>query len=52
MTLRVPTSKVSNVGMRKLSAPSMVQEACRTLSHPLSFQQVAIPPKHKNTKLR
>ena len=34
MTLRVPTAKVANVGMRKLSDPSTVQEAYRTLAQP------------------
>ncbi|MCA6104740.1 CarD family transcriptional regulator [Bradyrhizobium sp. WSM 4400] len=34
MTLRVPTAKVANVGMRKLSNPSAVQKAYRTLAQP------------------
>jgi CarD family transcriptional regulator len=31
MTLRVPTAKVANVGMRKLSDPSLVKKALETL---------------------
>jgi CarD family transcriptional regulator len=31
MTLRVPTAKVANVGMRKLSEPSLVKRALETL---------------------
>ena len=31
MTLRVPTAKVANVGMRKLSDPSLVKRALETL---------------------
>jgi CarD family transcriptional regulator len=31
MTLRVPTAKVANVGMRKLSEPSLVKKALETL---------------------
>ncbi len=31
MTLRVPTAKVTNVGMRKLSEPAMVKKALETL---------------------
>ena len=31
MTLRVPTSKIANVGMRKLSEPSLVKRALETL---------------------
>jgi CarD family transcriptional regulator len=31
MTLRVPTKKVSNVGMRKLSEPALVKKALETL---------------------
>jgi CarD family transcriptional regulator len=34
MTLRVPTAKVANVGMRKLSDRRAIQEAYRTLSQP------------------
>lgn len=32
MTLRVPTAKVANVGMRKLSDPDSIQEAYRVLN--------------------
>jgi CarD family transcriptional regulator len=32
MTLRVPTAKFANVGMRKLSDPSMIQRALEALS--------------------
>jgi len=32
MTLRVPTAKFANVGMRKLSDPSMIQQALEALS--------------------
>lgn len=31
MTLRVPTSKIANVGMRKLSEPALVKKALETL---------------------
>jgi len=31
MTLRVPTAKVANVGMRKLSEPALVKKALETL---------------------
>src|ERR1041384_150096 len=31
MTLRVPTAKVANVGMRKLSDPTLVKKALETL---------------------
>ena len=31
MTLRVPTAKIANVGMRKLSEPSLVKRALETL---------------------
>jgi len=31
MTLRVPTAKVANVGMRKLSEPALVKRALETL---------------------
>ena len=31
MTLRVPTAKVANVGMRKLSDPALVKKALETL---------------------
>ena len=31
MTLRVPTAKVANVGMRKLSEPVLVKKALETL---------------------
>jgi len=31
MTLRVPTSKITNVGMRKLSDPALVKKALETL---------------------
>jgi CarD family transcriptional regulator len=31
MTLRVPAKKVANVGMRKLSDPSAIQQVHRTL---------------------
>ena len=31
MTLRVPTSKIANVGMRKLSDPALVKKALETL---------------------
>ena len=31
MTLRVPTSKIANVGMRKLSDPALVRKALETL---------------------
>src|SRR5262249_10194914 len=34
MTLRVPTSKVANVGMRKLSDAETIQRVWRTLSQP------------------
>ncbi|MCP1336173.1 CarD family transcriptional regulator [Futiania mangrovi] len=31
MTLRVPTSKIASTGMRKLSSPSIVEDALQTL---------------------
>jgi CarD family transcriptional regulator len=34
MTLRVPTKKVANVGMRKLSDPETIQRVGRTLGQP------------------
>lgn len=34
MTLRVPTTKLSNVGIRKLSDPESIQEAYRVLNDP------------------
>lgn len=34
MTLRVPTRKVANVGMRKLADPPTIQEVYRTLNMP------------------
>jgi RNA polymerase-interacting CarD/CdnL/TRCF family regulator len=38
MTLRVPTAKVANVGMRKLSDPALVKRALETLSGSKQFQ--------------
>ena len=34
MTLRVPTTKVANVGMRKIAEPPAIQEVYRTLAKP------------------
>ena len=34
MTLRVPTRKIANIGMRKLSDPAIVQQVHRTLNQP------------------
>src|SRR6266576_2992057 len=38
MTLRVPTAKVANVGMRTLSDPALVKKALETLSGSKQFQ--------------
>jgi len=38
MTLRVPTAKVTNVGMRKLSDPALVKRALETLKGSKQFQ--------------
>jgi CarD family transcriptional regulator len=38
MTLRVPTAKIANVGMRKLSEPALVKRALETLKGSKQFQ--------------
>ncbi len=52
MTLRVPTAKVANVGMRKLSDPALVKRALETLKGRARVKRTMCPAGRRNMKRR